>query len=93
MSATTTAKASPSSIEADTLYHLTEFRSRMGWGLTAMRTARKQGLRVRYLGGRGYVSGKDFFAYLDKLDSEAVVERYNIVGGRESPPLGLHRDK
>ena len=66
----TDAVACPSLIERDALYHEAEFRSRMGWGRHAMRTARRQGLKVRYLGGRAYVAGSDFFSYLDAMDRQ-----------------------
>lgn len=72
--AATATKAAPSSIEADVLYHLEEFKSRLGWSHHAMRTARRSGLKVRYVGGRAYVMGRDFFDYLDRLESEAAAQ-------------------
>jgi hypothetical protein len=35
-----------------------------------MRVARRQGLKVHYLGGRAFVQADDFFAYLSKLDAD-----------------------
>ncbi len=51
-------------------YPLQEFKRIMNFRETAMRTARRQGLRVRYIGGRGFVHADDFFAYLRKLDAD-----------------------
>ena len=54
-----------------TLYPLPTFQEFTGFGRHAMRTARRQGLRVRYLGGRAFVHADDFFDYLSKLDCES----------------------
>jgi hypothetical protein len=34
-------------------------------GSAALRTARRQGLTVKYAGGRGYVLGRDFIGYIE----------------------------
>lgn len=52
-------------IEPHVLYPLTVLQERTGFGNDAMRTARSKGLRVMYAGGRGYVLGRDFIAYLE----------------------------
>ncbi|QDT14607.1 hypothetical protein [Alienimonas californiensis] len=54
----------PTAIESDVLYPLAEFRARTGLGEYAMRTARKSGLKVRYVGNRGFVLGADFICFL-----------------------------
>ena len=64
----TTLKEAPGTIERGVFYRLDEFQNCMKWSRHATRTARNQGLRVHYMGGRAYVNGDDFFAYLDKLD-------------------------
>jgi hypothetical protein len=69
MAATTairSAKPSPTSVLPGEILHVDEFRRHVGWGLHAMRQARRNGLTVIYTGGRAYVRADDFRAYLDK---------------------------
>lgn len=58
-------------IEPHILYPLTDLQARSGMGATALRTARRQGLKVMYTAGRGYVLGRDFIAYIE-ANSTAV---------------------
>jgi len=51
-------------IEPHILYPLPDLMARAGLGNAAMRTARSQGLAVKYAGGRGYVLGRDFIAWV-----------------------------
>jgi hypothetical protein len=51
--------AVPGVISPNELYHLTEFKRRLGWGDHAMRVARRNGLKVQYIAGRAYVFGAD----------------------------------
>lgn len=51
-------------ISADELYTLPELRRRTGLGVAALRTARRAGLDVRYIGGRGFVAGQDWIEYV-----------------------------
>jgi len=51
-------------IENGVTYPLTEFQRRTGLGRHALRQARRQGLRVCRMGGRCYVRGEDFNAFL-----------------------------
>lgn len=60
---------SPGCIEPDAVYSLDEFRRRTGWGVHAVRTARRNGLRIIYTGGRAFVRGSDFLRYLDELEN------------------------
>ncbi|WP_166822606.1 hypothetical protein [Thalassoroseus pseudoceratinae] len=53
-------------ITGGTAYPLEVFFRMTGWGRDSLRKARRKGLRVRYAGGRGFVMGTDFLAYLDK---------------------------
>jgi hypothetical protein len=50
-------------------YLLDEFRARVGWGVAAWRTARRNGLQSYKAGGRTYVAGADFIEWLTKRDS------------------------
>ena len=63
----TTATREPGEISADRLYTLQEIENRLGLGRAAMRTARRQGLRVRRIGRRGYVLGRDMIDYVDRV--------------------------
>lgn len=60
------ATTSVGEIKADAMYTLEELRSRTGLGLAALRTARRSGLKVRRVGRRGYVLGKDLMAYVER---------------------------
>lgn len=51
-------------IESGVIYPLDDFKARSGLGTAALRTARLEGLKVRYVGGRAYVAGDDFIAYV-----------------------------
>lgn len=63
----TATQSAPGAIEPGTLYRLEDFRARVGWGQFAMRTARRNGLRVIYTAGRAYVRGDDALAYFDRI--------------------------
>ena len=52
-------------ISADKLYTLAAIKWRLGLGAAALRTARRAGLRVRRIGRRGYVLGRDLIDYID----------------------------
>lgn len=51
-------------IDPDTLYRLETIKTAAGVGDWGLRQMRKAGLPVRYLGGRGFVLGKDFIAHV-----------------------------
>lgn len=57
-------------IENGATYPLDEFQRRSGLGRHAMRQARKDGLKVRRLGGRAYVRGEDFNTFLEQLPAD-----------------------
>ncbi len=67
---TTSATSTPAPIQPGTLYPLQLFKQLTGLGNHAMRTARRQGLKVRYLAGRAFVHSDDFFEYLRRLDEQ-----------------------
>ena len=58
---------SPGVIIADAVYTLDELERRMGLGVAALRTARRQGLRVCKIGRRKYVLGRDLISYLERI--------------------------
>ena len=62
-------------IENGASYSLEDFKARTRWSNHAIRTAKRNGLRVILTGGTGFVRGDDFNDYLKKL-----------AGNNEMPP-------
>ena len=65
-----TSKPHRGCIEPNTCYPLADFQRRTGFGDSAMRAARRAGLKVLYLHKRPFVMGHDFISYLEKNGSE-----------------------
>ncbi|QDV18735.1 hypothetical protein Pan153_33960 [Gimesia panareensis] len=57
-------------ISSGASYTLSEFSSRTGLKRDAIRSARRNGLRVVYRHNRGYILGRDWLSYID--DQEAL---------------------
>ena len=55
----------PGLVTADSLYTLTEIQDRLKLGQHAMRQARRAGLRVRRIGRRAFVLGRDVMAFVE----------------------------
>ena len=55
----------PGVVSADCLYTLDEVRDRLKLGQAAMRQARRAGLKVRKIGRRRYVLGRDLLAFVE----------------------------
>ena len=55
----------PGFVTADSLYTLAEIQERMKLGQHAMRQARRAGLRVRRIGRRAFVLGRDLLAFIE----------------------------
>ena len=55
-------------IQNGVIYPLPEFERRSGLGRHALRQARRKGLKVCRIGGRAYVRGDDFNAFLSSLE-------------------------
>ena len=55
----------PGHITADALYTLAEIQERLKLGQHAMRQARRAGLKVRRIGRRAFVLGRDVMAFID----------------------------
>ena len=51
-------------IENGTVYPLDDFKARTGLGSAALRTARRDGLVVKYIGGRAFIRGEDFISFV-----------------------------
>ena len=61
-----TGQADLGPIRADTLYPLSDLKSRAGLGVSALRKCRRNGLPVRYIGRRGFILGKDLIEYAEQ---------------------------
>ena len=48
-----------------------DFKRRVRWSDHAIRTAKRQGLKVLIVGGVGMVRGSDFHAYLAKMAGDS----------------------
>lgn len=59
-------------IRCDEIYPVDEFLRRVGWRRGALTAARRQGLRAIIAGGRLFVRGADFDAYLQRLAEGAA---------------------
>ncbi len=80
--------ASTGPIRADEVYALDDFLARVRWSQAALRTARRDGLKVIRAGGVGFVRGKDFFALLARIAGEPSEnhEPDSPGAGGASPP-------
>ena len=61
----TTMAPIPGIIEPEKLYRLETIKAASGVGAWGLRQMRKAGLKVRYVGGRGFVKGADFIAHVE----------------------------
>ena len=53
-------------IQADELYTIGELKRRLGWGDHAWRTARREGIPVRRIGKKGYISGRSVISWIEE---------------------------
>jgi hypothetical protein len=53
------------------IYNLEAFSAVTGMKKTALRTCRERGLKVHYVGNRGYIVGSDFADYLKEHGKES----------------------
>ncbi len=51
-------------IRANELYTLSEVRRRTGLGAAALRSAKRQGLEIKYVSNRGFVSGESLIRFI-----------------------------
>lgn len=59
------AATKPGEITGDAVYTLDELNARLGLGKGALRQARRQGLKVRRIGRRSYVMGRDVIDWME----------------------------
>jgi len=63
----------PGSLLLECLYTLEELKLRLGWSTATLEAAHCRGLRIRHLGGNGYVIGSDvadFFRTMPKAEAD-----------------------
>jgi hypothetical protein len=60
---------SPGFVSCDDIYTLGEFRLRTGLKAAALRQARRDGLRIVYIHGRGFIFGQEWSRYLNAKQS------------------------
>ncbi len=58
-------------IRPESLYTLQRAKIVLGWGDVAMRTARRAGLPILYLGRGGFVRGQDIIDYVNGNAADA----------------------
>lgn len=56
-------------------YTLDEFKARSRWGNGAIRSARRNGLRMILAGNICFIRGEDFNQYLEKVATEQIGEQ------------------
>lgn len=61
---------SPGEVAPGVLYKFSELCRRMGWSTTAARSARRAGLRVKYLHGRAYCMGEEAIRYMNECGKD-----------------------
>ncbi len=61
----------PTPLIPGTLYTLQDFQAATGMKKTALRTARERGLKVRYVGNRGFILADDFLEYVQAEGKES----------------------
>ena len=54
----------PGEVNPSALYRADELKARMGWSDSALRSARRRGLKVRRDGKRAYILGEDVISYM-----------------------------
>jgi hypothetical protein len=51
-------------VDPEILYTLPALKAAVGWSDARLRTARRQGLPIKYLSNKGYVFGRDFIDFI-----------------------------
>jgi hypothetical protein len=64
----------PGSILLDAIYTVEELKLRLGWSNSTLEAMHCRGLRIRHLGGGGYVIGRDVADFLRTMPKAAEVD-------------------
>ena len=78
----------PGVIRPDELYTIEEFVARTGLGETWRRRARRTGLQILYLNGRGFIWGGDFIDFVLRMATKEF--RPKEKGSSATDSNGLH---
>lgn len=54
-------------VQPESLYPLSVLKGVTGWGDASLRIARRNGLRVHYVGRQGFVKGSEFIKYVEQV--------------------------
>jgi hypothetical protein len=60
----------PGEINSDSLYTLAEVQARLRIGAHGMRQAKRQGLKIRRLGNRRLILGRDLVTFVETVEVE-----------------------
>ena len=60
---------SPGVISVHEVYRIEEAKARLGWSDSALRAAKRRGLKVMTCGKRRYVTGKEILRFLENQTS------------------------
>jgi len=61
----------PGVISIHEIYALDEARRRLRWSESALRAARRRGLKLLTCGKRRYVTGQEIFRFLDQINGSS----------------------
>ncbi len=59
----------PGVVSLHEIYAITEARRRLGWTESALRAARRRGLRLLTCGKRRYVTGQEILRFLEDINT------------------------
>lgn len=59
----------PGVVSLQDIYTITEARRRLGWSESALRAARRRGLKLLTCGKRRYVTGQEILRFLEQINS------------------------
>jgi len=91
----TAACSTPGVVSVFELYTLREAQRRLGWTESAMRAARRRGLRLLRCGKRGYVTGRELLRFIESEASSSWrpsrTSLIAIAGDRDGQAFGPFR--
>lgn len=79
-------------VQSDAMYTLTAFKRQLGLTESALRAARRGGLRVRYVHKRGWIYGRDWIDYILGREIQSWAAGGAVVDGLEAN-VALYRDQ
>lgn len=64
------ANGAPGVISKIEIYRLSEAKARLGWSESALRAAKRRGLRLLASGKRRYITGEEIFRFLEAINQK-----------------------